>query len=145
MTTRRIGFAASILVAVLALACGSSGGTGGTTGGGGGTTGGTGGSTTITISNFKFSPDPITVAAGSTITVVNSDSATHSATCEAAAKAYTKGQATAGFTFDTNLIQAGGTATITVPTGIASGTSQPYFCSHHTSGMSNPDPVIKIQ
>lgn len=36
-----------------------------------------GGATTVTIANFAFDPDPITVPAGSTVTWTNTDSAPH--------------------------------------------------------------------
>ncbi len=125
---------------------GNGGGSGSTSSGGGSDGGGSGGSTaTITIKGMTFAPTNLTVASPSTITVVNEDSFPHTATSEAAAKDYTKGQATGGFTFDTGDIAAGASATITVPAGLASGTVQPYFCAVHKSGMSDPDPTITIQ
>jgi plastocyanin len=99
---------------------------------------------TITIDGFTFTPDPITVAAGSSITVVNKDTAPHTATSEVAAKDYAQGAATGGFSFNAS-VAAGGTATITVPTGLTSGTSLPYFCNVHKSMMKNPDPTIVIK
>ena len=128
---------------ILALAACSSGGSPS------GTTTGTGGGFTITISNYQFSPDPIVVPAGATITVVNDDTkstSTHTATSEAAVGNYMPGQvSTNGFTFDTGNIDAGTSATISVPAGIPSGTKQPYYCQEHKSMMQNPDPVIEIK
>ena len=60
--------------------------TGGSTGDYGGATGGSTDDTeaaagdTITIETFIFDPDPITVAAGTTITVENKDTTTHTVT-----------------------------------------------------------------
>ena len=130
-------FTLAFALGFLSLAACSSGGTSGTTGG-----------LTITIKNYAFSPDPIIVPAGSTITVINDDTSstsTHTCTSEATAGSYDGGQAPNGFFFDTGNIDAGTNATITVPAGIASGTKQPYFCKQHTGMMHNPDPVIQIQ
>ena len=128
---------------ILSLAACSSGGTSnGTTGGT--TTGGF----TITIQHYAFSPDPLIVPAGSTITVMNNDTAstsTHTCTSEAVAGNYDAGLAPNGFLFDTGNIDAGTTATINVPAGIPSGTKQPYFCKQHTGMMKPADPVIQIQ
>ncbi|MHB8417173.1 MAG: plastocyanin/azurin family copper-binding protein [Myxococcales bacterium] len=147
MTLARTLFIGSLAVAFAA--CSSGGGAdGGTSSGGasGGSNGGSGGTVTVTISNFQYSPDPVTVAAGSTITFVNNDGHPHTATSEAAAKSYTNGHAPNGFSFDTGQIAAnGGSATVTVPASVASGTSQPYYCTNHKGSMTNPDPVIKIQ
>jgi plastocyanin len=120
-----------------ACSSGSSGGTSGTTGG-----------YTITISGYKFSPDPLVVPAGATITVQNQDvssTSTHTCSSEASAGIYDGGVAPGGFFFDTGNIDAGTSATISVPAGLASGTKQPYFCHQHTGMMLNPDPVIQIQ
>jgi plastocyanin len=108
--------------------------------------GSTGGVTyTVTITSFAFSPDPITVPAGATITVINSDNTTHSATSETAAGEYINAAATpGGWSFDTN-VPAGGSGTISVPASITSGTNQPYYCTYHLSHMQNPNPVIHIQ
>jgi plastocyanin len=105
---------------------------------------GVGAGPTITIDSFTFSPNPLTVAAGSTIDVVNNDTAPHTATSEAAAADYVAGMAKGGFSFNAS-VAAGGHATITVPSGVASGTKQPFFCNIHKSMMSDPDPVIIIK
>lgn len=58
------------------------------TGFGGGESGATGSGTaanTVTIKNFAFSPNPITVNAGTTLTVVNRDTITHTLTADAGA------------------------------------------------------------
>ena len=113
---------------------------------GGTTTGGTGGYT-VTISNYTFSPDPIVVPAGATITVKNEDATSaHTATSEASAGSYAPGQASPnGFTFDTGNIDGGTMATISVPASVPSGTRQPYYCGLHQGMMNNPDPVIQVQ
>jgi plastocyanin len=128
--------------------CNSGGGSdGGTTGGTttAGTTGGTTGGYTVTISSYTFAPDPIVVPAGATITFKNMDSMVHTATSEAAAGNYVKDQVDGGFTFDTTSINVGASAMVTVPSTIASGTVQPYFCTNHKSAMANPNPTIHIQ
>jgi plastocyanin len=127
----------------LALACGS--GTSGTTGTGSGTTtGGTSGNT-VTINAYTFSAANLTVAAGSTISFVNNDTVAHTATSEAAAGNFTNAAAAGGFSFDTGQISAGATATVTVPTGLASGTVQPYYCSNHKSMMAPANPTLTIR
>jgi plastocyanin len=130
----RFGVVLLVFVAV-ASACSS-----GSTSDGGGTTGGY----TVTISQYTFSPDPIDVPAGATITFKNMDTLSHTATSEADAGVYDGGQAPGGFTFDTALIPGGATATLTVPASIAAGTVQPYFCNVHTSMMANPNPTIHV-
>jgi plastocyanin len=71
---------------------------------------------TITIKDFSFAPEPLTVKAGTTITVSNADGFTHTVTA-------VKG------TFDTGDVAGGGTAQFTV--------DQPgtyaYFCNTHPS------------
>jgi plastocyanin len=134
----------------LALAACSTGGSTATTGGS--TTGTSGGSTTgggtvatITISNYTFSPDPLSVAPGTVITVNNTDTVVHTTTSEAAAGNYTSGQANPGFLFDTGDIPAHGSATFTVPSTTASGTIQNYFCDKHKGMMANPNPEIVVE
>ncbi len=48
-----------------------------------------------------------------------------------------------GFAFDTG--QFMGTTTVTIPTGVASGTVQPFFCTVHTAHMKDPNPTLVIQ
>lgn len=142
----------NLLVVVLAacgvVACGSSSSSGsstsGSTGGSGstGTTGG--GSVTFTIGSNKTWPAAVTVPVNGTLHVVNNDSVPHTVTSEATAGAFTKG-APAGVTaFDTNTINAGASADVTIHGG-AAGTQIPVYCAIHTSMMSPANPVITLQ
>jgi plastocyanin len=70
--------------------------------------------TTVTIADFAFSPNAITVQAGSTVTWVNNDAVPHTATGD-------NGE------FDTGSIAPGGSATITFDTA---GTIA-YHCTIH--------------
>ena len=70
--------------------------------------------TTVTIADFAFSPNAITVQAGSTVTWVNNDSVPHTATGD-------NGE------FDTGSIAPGGSASITFDTA---GTFA-YHCTIH--------------
>ena len=79
------------------------------------TTGGGASAASITIQNFAFKPLATTVKAGSTITVKNQDSATHTLTADNGA-------------FDTGNISGGGTKTITAPTKPGSFS---YHCTIH--------------
>jgi plastocyanin len=119
---------------ILALAACSSGGTpDGTTGG-----------ATIMITNYHFIPDPLIVGAGATVTITNTDKDQHTATSEASAESYVMGAVPNGFTFSTTL-DGGDTVILTIPTGVPSGTKQPYFCQNHKGMMFNPDPIIQIK
>jgi plastocyanin len=69
---------------------------------------------TIVIKNFAFAPQPLTVKAGTTITVTNGDDTTHTVTAA-------KGE------FDTGEVDGGTTAQITVD---RPGTYA-YFCDIH--------------
>jgi plastocyanin len=60
-----------------------------------------GNGTAIVIKNFQFSPDPITVKAGSTVTVTNGDGTTHTLTADDKA-------------FDTGNLDGGAKATIKI-------------------------------
>ena len=73
------------------------------------------GATTITIQNFAYRPATITVKAGSTITVKNQDSATHTVTADNNA-------------FDTGNISGGASKTMTAPSTPG---SFPYHCTIH--------------
>jgi plastocyanin len=72
---------------------------------------------TVTIKDFKFSPDSITIEHGEKITFRNADSATHTATSD-----------TAG-AFDTGNIAAGSDAVVTFATA---GTFT-YHCAIHSN------------
>ena len=71
----------------------------------------------ITIANFAFSPAKLTVHPGTTVTVVNNDTTTHTLTAS-------------GGAFDTGPINPGKSATITVP---ATAGTYPYVCTIHAS------------
>jgi plastocyanin len=78
--------------------------------------GGPGGSAhAITIKNFAFSPNSITVTPGATVTVTNGDSVAHTVTSKTGA-------------FDTGDIQAGQSKTFTAPNKAG---SYPYICTIH--------------
>jgi plastocyanin len=75
------------VLALLVAACSSDDGGGGTTASTGGgataaTGGGGGGGTTITIDNFTFDPNTITVSGATEVTVTNNDSAAHTFTAD---------------------------------------------------------------
>lgn len=73
-----------------------------------------GASGAVTIQDFKFGPDRITVSVGDSITWTNEDSVGHTATARDGS-------------FNTRLIQSGDSATVTFSTA---GTFS-YFCSPH--------------
>jgi plastocyanin len=75
---------------------------------------------TVTIETFTFAPDPITVAAGTTVTFVNGDAIDHTVT------AGTRDQPDPG-TFDEALPEQGATAEIT----LGEPGSYDYFCRIH--------------
>src|SRR5262245_31620882 len=90
---RWVRIAAGLFVlALLAAACSSDDGGGTTASTGGGSTGATGataetgggggGGTTITIDNFAFDPNTITVSGATEVTVTNNDSAAHTFTAD---------------------------------------------------------------
>jgi plastocyanin len=98
----------------------------------------------VTISAYTFSPDPLVVPAGATVTVTNTDTVEHTAISEAAANDFTNAAAPGGWTFGV-ILNPGETQSFVVPTTIASGTVQPYYCSVHKSMMANPNPTLQIQ
>lgn len=69
----------------------------------------------VSITDFVFGPDPLTVAAGATVTVVNRDTANHTVT------------ATDG-SFDTGNIPGGGRGTFIAPRAPG---RYPYKCAIH--------------
>ena len=73
---------------------------------------------TIVIQNFAFSPATLTVAPGTTVTVVNKDAVTHTVTSTAATRA-----------FDTGDVAAGSSTTFHAP---ATAGTYSYICSIHT-------------
>jgi plastocyanin len=112
----RGGAAVLVLAAALLLAACSSGGGSGSTGASASSGSGAATSTkSITISNFMFSPMHAAVAPGSTVSVTNKDSVTHTLTA-------TGGQ------FNTGDIGAGQTKTFTAPS--KAGTYS-YICNIH--------------
>jgi len=86
--------------------------------GGGGGGGGTG--NVVTISTSAFSPTPLTIAIGTTVTWKNSDSMNHTATADNSS----------AFKFDTGDIAAG--ATSGGVTFTQAGTFE-YTCTYHPS------------
>jgi plastocyanin len=100
-------------------ACSSddNGGTTGTSGGATGTTAATGstggGGTTITIADFAFDPDTITVSGPTEVTVTNQDTATHTFTLDDGSVDET--------------IEPGATVTVTVDVSAATG----FHCNIH--------------
>src|SRR4051812_32809803 len=75
-----------------------------------------GGAQPAAISDLKFAPATLTAPAGSTVTVKNSDTTTHTASADS------------GGTFDTGDIQPGSSATIK----LKSAGSVPYHCNIHS-------------
>jgi plastocyanin len=112
--TRRFRGGAVALVlgaALLLAACGSSGGSGSSGSGSGAATV----TKSVTISNFMFSPMAASVAPGSTVSVTNKDSVTHTLSA-------TGGQ------FNTGDIGPGQTKTFTAP---AKAGTYSYICNIH--------------
>jgi plastocyanin len=73
---------------------------------------------TVTIKDYAFAPEPITIAPGGTVTWLNQDGVEHTAT-----------PAQAGQFTDTGLLQPSGSKTVTFT---APGT-YPYYCGVHPS------------
>ena len=76
----------------------------------------------------------LTVAPGTTVTVVNKDSTGHTVTSESAADAFTPGSV-GGVQFDTGVFT--GTRTFVIPASAANGTVVPYYCQVHKGMMAN--------
>jgi len=115
---RRFRSGAVVLVlaaALLLAACSSGGGSGSSSAGSSSGSGKATSTKSITISNFMFSPMHASVAPGSTVSVTNKDSVTHTLSA-------TGGQ------FNTGDIAAGQTKTFTAPT--KAGTYD-YICNIH--------------
>ncbi|HEX9008326.1 MAG TPA: cupredoxin domain-containing protein [Patescibacteria group bacterium] len=72
----------------------------------------------ITISNFAFSPNSITVKAGQSVSIINNDSTTHTVTSDD------------GTSFNTNEIAPGATATFIAPSKPG---SYAFHCNIHKS------------
>jgi plastocyanin len=73
------------------------------------------GTSSITIKDFAFG-DPLTVAAGATVTITNMDSAAHTVTADE------------GSAFDTEVKGGGGTASFVAPTKPG---TYAYHCTFH--------------
>jgi len=86
----------------------------------------------ISIQNFTFVPNSLTVPAGTTITIRNLDPAQHTVTSEAAMGQLVPG-AVNGVSFDTGIIGLGANTTIVIPANAPSGTVIPFFCKIHTN------------
>ena len=115
---RRFRGGAVVLVlaaALLLAACSSGGGSGSSSAGSSSGSGAATSTKSITISNFMFSPMHAAVAPGSTVSVTNKDSVTHTLTA-------TGGQ------FNTGDIGPGQTKTFTAPS--KAGTYN-YICNIH--------------
>jgi plastocyanin len=117
-SVRRFRGGAVVLVlgaALLLSACSSGGGSGSPASGSSGGSGATTSTESITISNFMFSPMHASVAPGSTVSVTNKDSVTHTLTAT-------------GGRFNTGDIGPGQTKTFTAPS--KAGTYD-YICNIH--------------
>ncbi len=138
--TRRLAQVLGLAGLISALAsCGGS--SSGSSNNGGGTVNGGAPGFYITIKNLAFSPSELSVPPGQTVTVVNQDAMPHSVTSEATQGAFTLGSV-GGVQFDTGAFT--GQATFTIPANAANGTSIPYFCTVHKSGMATPNATIKV-
>ena len=112
---RRMFPALAAVAAAAALAAGCGGGDGGTTASNpsGGASSGT--PSSISIRDFKFSPDTISVGSDARVRVSNNDSAPHTVTADD------------GHSFDSGTVQPGASASIQAPgTG-----SYAYHCTIH--------------
>jgi plastocyanin len=117
-SVRRFRGGAVVLVlgaALLLSACSSGGGSGSPASGASSGSGATTSTKSITISNFMFSPMHASVAPGSTVSVTNKDSVTHTLTAT-------------GGRFNTGDIGPGQTKTFTAPS--KAGTYD-YICNIH--------------
>jgi plastocyanin len=90
--------------------------------------------TSITISNFTFSPSDLQVKAGAVISIVNQDTAPHTVTSEAKQGDFSPG-GVAGVTFDSGNIASGASGSITIPASAPPGTVIPYYCVYHLGSM----------
>ena len=116
---RRVLVSVGSAMLLLAAGCSSSSNS---TGSSGASTAATSSATTaadtIVIQNFAFSPATLTVAPGTTVTVVNKDAVTHTLTSTASTRA-----------FDTGDVAAGSSTTFHAP---ATAGTYSYICSIHT-------------
>jgi plastocyanin len=104
-----------MLVAVLGLVLGCSGGAGSPAGGNGGPAATPSAPDTIVIKNFAFMPASLTVAPGTKITVINQDQAPHTVTAN-------------DKSFDSGTLSGGQRGEITAPIKLG---SYPYICTVH--------------
>jgi plastocyanin len=110
---RRMFLVVSVAAAALAAGCGGSGDGATASAPSGGASSGT--ASSISIRDFKFSPDTISVRSGARVRVTNSDSAPHTVTADD------------GHSFDSGTVQPGASASIQVP---GAGTYA-YHCTIH--------------
>jgi plastocyanin len=110
---RRMFLVVSVAAAALAAGCGGSGDGATASAPSGGASSGT--ASSISIRDFKFSPDTISVRNGARVRVTNSDSAPHTVTADD------------GHSFDSGTVQPGASASIQVP---GAGTYA-YHCTIH--------------
>ena len=96
----------------------------------------------LTISKLQYSPLDLHAPPGATITVINSDSMSHSVTSEAAAGAFSPGAPEGATAFDTGAFT--GTTTFSLASTAVNGTVIPYYCSVHKATMSPPTGTITV-
>ncbi len=89
-------------------------------------------------SGYRFATPALVVPAGATVLIKNEDGVPHTVTSEAAPGAFSPSGA-----FDTGLIPAGRTATITIPAAVP-GTVYYYYCSIHLNLMVPADGMITV-
>jgi plastocyanin len=127
-----------VVLGLIALGCGSSGGNPDS-----GTPGDSGSSgLTIHIVGYSYQPLDLTVDPGAVITVVNDDSMPHTLTSEANFGDFRAG-AVAGVSFDTGNLATGETTTFTIPASAITGTVIPYFCVLHGSRMAEGSITVR--
>lgn len=96
----------------------------------------------ITIQNFRYEPENLSVPPGATVTVTNLDAAPHSVTSQMMVDAFMPGSVN-GISFDTGAFSSG-SRTFVIPATAAPGSIIPYFCTVHLNAMAN-DGQITVQ
>ncbi len=109
---------ATLAAAALLTGCGGGDDEKSTAGTAAATTAAAGASDTITIKDFLYDPDPVTVKAGQKITVVNEDSAPHTLTEQGGSPS-----------FDSDTVKGGASGSVTFS---KPGTFK-YFCEFHAT------------